>query len=925
MTAKPDQQPVSENWPKLKNYKIFREIARGGMGIVYEAEQLSLGRRVALKTLGDALSQRENAEQRFQTEARSAAALHHSNIVPVFEIGHESDVSFYAMQFIDGQALDQVATEVEEIFRSNERLGVRKSTVPHEHQIDTTALASMLVDSELITREHVSTSESASNGARDSVTQFDHLSQAGESHEDFELARPPVHPSPVTSKIRDTRVSTSIDVTSRNSYFRNVAQMGMQVASALHYAHQRGVIHRDIKPANLLLDKNGNVWVADFGLAKFEDNNLTRTGGVVGTLRYIAPERFRGKCDARADIYSLGATLYELLALEPAFSKTDKLSLLEQIQNEPPKPLRIVDHSIPRDLETIIAKSLEKDPTRRYPTAGQLAEDLERFVNGQPITARRVSMLERLGLWAKQNKTVAGLLLTLVVGSLLTAIGASLAAYTYRSMAETQKELRKDADEKTLIAEAETKKHKAVRDLMVSAFRSPDPTVDSRDITVMESLTGYVEEIRKSKELEPDTLAALLGAIGQTFLNIGAYQESLDLFQEAHSIQVSVSGQDDYEAIRFQVLAASAMVKLGMGDEARAEYQDAYDRATDVEQRLDIVPLLIHKNPDIEQATKMAELSLAEARAELGNQAPATLLLMNELAAQYMNADRVDEAIALREELNELAKSVFEENEFEFLTYRNDLMQLYFMSRKFRKLAPVMESIAGYLRETYGEDNPQTLIAMGNLSQVYFAIGENEKAISTCSEMRDLAKQHLVFESMEVRYASRLLARMVVSAADYESAREIVDDWLRSMETTTGFEVPYEWPCVYSSLGEIELGLGNSDQAIEHATRALTYREEADDQSHYEFQRAKAILGAAHGKQGKTEIAQRELTAAYQELSNKLADIPSSDRWYALHVCSWLIEFYKSTGDQDKVSEFTVELEQLQNRIETLRAQEISE
>ncbi len=925
MTAEPDQQPISENWPRLTNYKIHREIARGGMGIVYEAEQLSLGRRVALKTLANSLSQRKNAEQRFQTEARSAAALHHSNIVPVFEIGHESDISFYAMQFIDGQALDQVATEVGEIFRSTDRLDGRKSTIPHEHQIDTTALASMLVDSELITREHVSSSDAAGDDSRHSKTQSDQLFSAGESHDDFELAGTSIHSSTMTSKIEKQDVSTSIDVSSRNSYYQNVAQMGMQVASALQYAHQRGVIHRDIKPANLLLDKTGNVWVADFGLAKFEDNNLTRTGGVVGTLRYIAPERFRGKCDARADIYSLGATLYELLALKPAFAKTDKLSLLEQIQNEPPAPLRSVDQSIPRDLETIIAKSLEKDPARRYSTASQLAEDLGRFVNGQPISARRVSMLERLGLWAKQNKTVAALLLTLVVGSLLAAIGASLAAYTYRSMAETQKELRKDADEKTSIAEAETKKHKAVRDLMISAFRSPDPTVDNRDITVMESLTGYVEEIRNSKELEPDTLAALLGAIGETFLNIGAYQESLDLLQEAHQIQVSESGRDDYEAIQFQVLAASAMVKLGMGDQAREEYQEAYELTTDVRQRLNIVPLLIHKHPDIQQATKMAELSLAEARLELGDQSRATLLLMNELAAQYMNADRVEEAIALREELNQLAKSVFDENEFEFLTYRNDLMQLYFMSRKFRKLAPVMESIAGYLRETYGADNPQTLIAMGNLSQVYFAIGENENAIATCTEMRDLAKQHLVFESMEVRYASRLLARMVLSTADYESAREIVNDWLRSMETTTGFEVPYEWPNVYTSLGEIALGLGNTDQAIEHATRALTYRDKVEDPSHYEFQRAQAILGAAHGKQGKAEIAERELTSSYQELSRKLKDIPSTDRWYALHVCSWIIEFYKSTGNQVKIDKFKAELEQLKNELEALRAQEISE
>ena len=149
----------------------------------------------------------------------------------------------------------------------------------------------------------------------------------------------------------------------------------------------RGIIHRDIKPSNLLLDTEGIVWITDFGLAKAEDEALTRTGDIVGTLRYMAPERFRGRADARADVYSLGLSLYELLVLRLAFGSADRLQLIEQIKNEEPTRPRAIDPRIPRDLETIVLKAIEKDPKRRYATADELGEDLRRFIDGEPIRA----------------------------------------------------------------------------------------------------------------------------------------------------------------------------------------------------------------------------------------------------------------------------------------------------------------------------------------------------------------------------------------------------------------------------------------------------------------------------------------------------------------------------------------------------------
>ena len=166
---------------------------------------------------------------------------------------------------------------------------------------------------------------------------------------------------------------------SQLQYFRSVARIGQETSRALGYAHDRGIIHRDIKPSNLLLDAAGVIWVADFGLAKTDDDELTETGNLVGTLRYMSPERFDGKCDLRSDIYGLGLTLYEMLSLKPAYSATDRLTLIEQITQHEPVPLRTRTPAIPRDLGTIVQKAIDKDPGTRYQSADAMADDLERF------------------------------------------------------------------------------------------------------------------------------------------------------------------------------------------------------------------------------------------------------------------------------------------------------------------------------------------------------------------------------------------------------------------------------------------------------------------------------------------------------------------------------------------------------------------
>jgi WD40 repeat protein/serine/threonine protein kinase len=351
----------------LGDFRILREVGRGGMGVVYEAEQISLNRRVALKVLPFAATMDPRQLQRFRHEAQAAAMLHHPHVVPVYGVGCERGVHYYAMQLIEGRSLAAVID------------GLR------------------------------GTYKGAASASEDHTTLYVTRRPAAETRPAATLNTAPDRPD--------------------QAHYRRAAELAAQAAEALEYAHSMGVVHRDVKPANLLLDAGGGLWVTDFGLARTDaDAGLTVTGDLLGTLRYMSPEQAlakHGLVDHRTDIYSLGVTLYELLTVRPAFAGRDRQELLRQIAGEEPRPLRRVNPAIPADLETIVLKAVSKRPEERYATARELADDLRRFLDDRPIRARRPSPVQQARRWARRHPTLVwaaplagGLLLTLAVAVL---------------------------------------------------------------------------------------------------------------------------------------------------------------------------------------------------------------------------------------------------------------------------------------------------------------------------------------------------------------------------------------------------------------------------------------------------------------------------------------------------------------------------
>ncbi len=330
--------PAAQEPAVLGEFRIVREIGRGGMGVVYEAEQTSLRRRVALKVLRFGVVADEEAMKRFRREAETVARLHHTNIVPIFAVGCERGVHYYAMQLIEGRSLADVLDE-------SQRSG-----------------------------------------------------------------------TPLRAD--------------------DVARWGLQAAEALAHAHHREVIHRDIKPSNLLVDVEGVVWLTDFGLAKRADEaTLTLSGTLMGTPRYMSPEQaetLQRSIDHRTDIYSLGASLYELATGRPVFDSATPHGVVMQILTEEPARPRQVRPELPRDLETIILTCLAKDPAQRYQTAQKLADDLRAVLAGMPIRARRVPLVERVMRSVRKRWKTIGITAIAAAATVLLMVGGVLSWRSYR-------------------------------------------------------------------------------------------------------------------------------------------------------------------------------------------------------------------------------------------------------------------------------------------------------------------------------------------------------------------------------------------------------------------------------------------------------------------------------------------------------------
>jgi serine/threonine protein kinase/Flp pilus assembly protein TadD len=517
----------------LGDFRIRREIGRGGMGVVYEAEQISLGRCVALKVLPFAAALDTKQLQRFKNEAHAAAQLHHTNIVPVISVGCERGVHYYAMQYIDGRPLSQVIHELRCSAGNDEARLPKQPSGPDGLKGDETPI-----------------------GFRHSS--LDILSSLGIRH---------------------------------SSFFRTVAQLGVQAAEALEHAHEEGVVHRDVKPANLLVDAKGKLWITDFGLARCRDNTgLTMSGDLVGTLRYMSPEQALAKralIDHRTDLYSLGVALYELLTLAPPFDGGDRQELLRQIAFEEPRPPRRRNKPIPAELETVVLKAMEKNSAERYATAQELADDLRRFLDDKPIRARRPTLAQRAAKWCRRHKSVVWAAVLLLVVALIGSGVATLLIARERDAANANYRLaQEDLDTAYQVLDYY---------VTIAEQRLPrEKELNAGDRQLLEKALVVHGRIAHRHSRDPQArlkMAQAYRRIGGIYERLGQAVQAAAAYQQALAVSVQLNSDFPNHPAYRQNLARSyaslgGVIKNYLFDGRRAELEQAYAKALRIQKQL---------------------------------------------------------------------------------------------------------------------------------------------------------------------------------------------------------------------------------------------------------------------------------------------------------------------------------------------------
>jgi len=513
---------------RLGDFELLREIGRGGMGVVHEARQISLDRRVALKVLPFAAVLDSKQIARFKNEAQAAAQLDHPNIVPVYAIGTDRGVHYYAMQYIDGQPLDAAIRELRDRAKRARRL-----------------------IAELNSCSPISDGSKLENGSTKRSILTKHASDSAE-------------------------------------YFQTVARLGIQAARALNAAHEYGIVHRDVKPSNLLLDSQGKLWVTDFGLARCQsDANLTRTGDVVGTMRYMSPEQAGGRTlevDHRTDVYSLGVTLYELLTLCPAVRGVGGPALLQNIEHQEPRRPRQLNPDLPADLENIVLKAAAKSRADRYRNANELAEDLQRFLDGLPTIARPPSTFDHVRKWTyRHSRLVRAAACFAVVAACILAVCSLLVV---RENIETEQAL-EEAKANLELAEANFRQAREVVDHFgaqlaerLAGIPSAEPIRRALLRDTLEYYQKFVEQASGDPSLEDDIavthakIAALIEQTGRTQDAIAAHRRAESIFSRLAAEQQHVPQHRAQLALCRNNLAL-VLARTGRTDEARRLFLQA--------------------------------------------------------------------------------------------------------------------------------------------------------------------------------------------------------------------------------------------------------------------------------------------------------------------------------------------------------------
>ena len=793
----------------ISGYRLIRELGAGGMGTVYEAEQVALGRRVALKVLPSSMGFSSRAVRRFRREAEAGGRQRHPGIVSVYDVGEADGVHFIAQELVEG--------------------GRTLSDALHEAR------------------------------------------------------QQPQLPA---------------------NYYRRTARLFIEIAQALQHAHDSGVVHLDIKPSNILLERGGRPKVADFGVARVENAlGLSQTGQFAGTPFYMSPEQVTGRIglDNRSDIFSLGATLYEALSFRRAFDGDTSRQVMEKILLESPPDPQLQRSLLPRDLAAICLQALEKNRERRYASMADLAEDLARFLEGEPVTARPPGRLRRARMWLRRHPVLGA------SGAVAAAAFVVVAGLLFQLR---EKNLALDRQNAALEAEAATAR--TALDFMVELFESSDPDQSrGAELTVKEVLDRGAVRIGSELQPQPAVRARLMQAIGGVYLSLGQYDQAQALLEETLEVRLEALGAQHAEAFQSMTDLALLYQQQGRLDKAEALFIEAVtgcrehlgSEHPDCLNAINDLAVLFWEQGRYDEAEPLSLQALQGRRQVLGRGHEDTLKTANNLAMLYQGQGRYGEAEPLMLEILEGKRRVLGFDHPSTLFSVNNLAGLFRRQGRYGEAEPLyLEAVRGK-RRVLGDDHPSTLYTTKNLALVRHRQGQLDQAQSLYREAWQGMVRVLGPDHPDTLNAQRCLAELLGDLGQLEEAAPLLERAWGAQRRLLGDAHPATLASL-SAMGNLRAAQGQAQEAEDLHQRALTSRRQALGAEHPHTLDSLADLAQLHLQSGRPQEAEALLEQVLAGRRSALG--PEHPDTLAILVV--LAERWESTGCYQQAEPLALEL-----------------
>ena len=618
---------------------------------------------------------------------------------------------------------------------------------------------------------------------------------------------------------------------------RQRLQLMANVCDAVEHAHQRGVIHRDLKPANILVDDGGQPKILDFGVARATDSDAhatrqTDVGQLVGTLAYMSPEQVTADpldVDTRSDVYALGVVLYELLGKRLPYQLSQQLhEAVRTIREQDPTRLSAISRSYRGDVETIVGKALEKDKTRRYVSAAELADDIRRYLADQPIAARPASTSYQLRKFARRHKglvAAAAVVFTVLIAGIVATTREALRARRAEQIAQAVS----DFLQNDLLAQASAY-------TQAGPSQRPDP-----DLKVRTALDRAAARISGKFGGQPGVEAAIRDTIGQTYLDLGLYPEARTQLEQALQLYERLLGSESRTALRILSRLANLSVSQGKYDDAEA----LATRAVSVQRRV-----LPAEDPDTlysmntlgnayyleakyDKAEPLYSQVLEIRRRVLGREHPRTLSSTNNLAGVYYSTSKYDKAEELWAQTLEIRRRVLGSEHPDTLSSMRNLALDYGMQRKDDQAEVLLSEALGISRRVLGLEHPSTVATISNLARIYDGAGKFAQAEPLYREALEIQRRVLTLTHDDTLFSMLSLGSVSVALGRYMEGEALAREATENARRSLGPEHPHTITALhilanaYAAQGKYAQSETLYDQALE-LSRRVRGNEHAD-------------------------------------------------------------------------------------------------